>query len=229
MAYKKVTHVLFDMDGLLLDSEVLYTKAFNNILSRYGHGFAWDYKVTLLGMQGHEVAEKVIKDFDLPLTKEQFMAESQKMYEELFPNVTMLPGAKRLVEHLHDHNIPIALATSSNKDSAELKMTKHHDVFNLFLHKTMGSSDPEVVKGKPSPDIFLVCASRFTVPPNPEDCLVFEDAPNGVAAALAAGMQVVLVPDPQLDKELTKGATLVLSSLEDFKPELFGLPPFPHE
>lgn len=132
---------------------------------------------------------------------------------------------------------------------ADIKITNHRELFELFHHKVMGSSDPEVINGKPAPDIFLVAAGRFPDNPDPAkvsptcrtrkesdflndfpnincQCLVFEDAPNGVQAATQAGMQCVMVPDPQISPELRTGATLVLNSLLQFKPEHFGLPPF---
>ena len=67
---------------------------------------------------------------------------------------------------------------------------------------------------------------RFPTPPEPSQCLVFEDAPNGVEAGLAAGMQVVMVPDHKVTKEFRLSATQVLATLEHFQPEDFGLPPF---
>ncbi|XP_075984615.1 pseudouridine-5'-phosphatase-like [Anticarsia gemmatalis] len=226
MEFQKVTHVLFDLDGLLLDSEVLYTEAFTTVCAKYGKEFTWELKASLLGFQGHECAEKIIRALDLPLTKEQFMQECGQLYEVLFPNVQLMPGARRLVEHLHKKGVPIAMATSSAKESVDKKMQNHKDILGLFHHLTMGSTDPEVTKGKPDPAIFLVCASRFPDKPKPEDCLVFEDAVNGIKAANAANMQVVAVPDPRIDAKELQTATLVLKSLEDFKPELFGLPAF---
>jgi pseudouridine 5'-phosphatase len=74
-----------------------------------------------------------------------------------------------LVKHLHANGVPIALATSSSQESVDLKMQNHMELLGLFHHLTMGSSDPEVTKGKPDPAIFLVCASRFSNKPNPED------------------------------------------------------------
>ncbi|CAG4966020.1 unnamed protein product [Parnassius apollo] len=226
MMYKKVTHVIFDLDGLLIDSEKLYTEAFTNVCAMYGKEFTWELKKNILGFQGHECAEKIIKALNIPTSVEKFMDECRKEYEVVFRNVQLMPGAQKLVEHLHNKGVPLALATSSGQDSVDLKMQNHKDFLKNFHHLTMGTSDPEVTKGKPDPAIFLVCASKFPDKPSPEDCLVFEDAANGVKAACAANMQVVVVPDPRIEPEELKNATLQLKSLEDFQPALFGLPPY---
>ncbi|KAM3961240.1 pseudouridine-5'-phosphatase-like [Aphomia sociella] len=227
MEFKPVTHVLFDMDGLILNTEDLYTVVFQNIVSQYGKDYTFELKSKLMGTQSHETAEIVVKSLDLPLTPEEFISQTKKQFELLFPDCKLMPGAKRLIEHFHKNNVPMGLATSSSLESFELKVNKNHkELFSLFPYKTMGSSDPEVKRGKPHPDIFFVAASKFPDKPKPEQCLVFEDAVNGAKAARAAGMQVVLVPDPRVDKSLTTEATLVLKSLEEFKPEVFGLPQF---
>lgn len=78
-----------------------------------------------------------------------------------------LAGAEKLVRHLHRHKIPICLATSCGAAHAKIKMSNHMDVFSLFDHKVMGSTDPEVTHGKPAPDIFLIAAQRFPDTPEP--------------------------------------------------------------
>ena len=75
----------------------------------------------------------------------------------------MLPGVERLLLHLVKNKIPIALATSSTKEYTDLKTTNHRKIFENFGHIVTGSSDPDVKRGKPHPDIFLVCASRFRI------------------------------------------------------------------
>ena len=226
MSYKKVTHVIFDMDGLLLDSEKVYEALIGSIARKYGKVYTEEVKMKLLGTPEPITAKLAVQEMELPITVEQFLEEYTEATRIHLRNPDLFPGAEKLIRHLHKHNIPIAVATSSSRDSIAIKTGNYQELFGLFHHIVSGSSDPEVKRGKPHPDVYLVCASKFPDQPNPEQCLVFEDAPNGVIGALRAGMQVVMVPASSVSEELRKPATLVLNFLTEFKPELFGLPPF---
>ncbi|XP_017063331.1 probable pseudouridine-5'-phosphatase isoform X1 [Drosophila eugracilis] len=223
---RKVTHCIFDMDGLLLDTERLYTVATEMILEPYGKPYPFEVKEQAMGLQTEPLAKFMVEYYDLPISWEEYARQQRANTEILMRNAQLMPGAERLLRHLHANKVPFCLATSSGADMVELKTNEHRELFSLFNHKVCGSTDKEVANGKPAPDIFLVAASRFSVAPKASDCLVFEDSPNGVTAGNSAGMQVVMVPDPRLSQEKTSHATQVLGSLADFKPEQFGLPPF---
>lgn len=226
--YTKVTHCLFDMDGLLLNTEQLYTKLIQQTIAEFGSTglYTGDIKVTMMGMQSLELSKRIVELFQLNVTPDEYHKKHKELAEQLMPSAELMPGVERLLRHLHKHKVPIALATSSSKDLYDMKTIKHTEIFDLFDHKVYGSSDPEVVRGKPSPDIFIIAARRFSDQPDPKQCLVFEDAPNGVRAAKAANCQCVMVPEDYVPADMREEATLVIDSLEDFRPELFGLPPF---
>lgn len=140
-----------------------------------------------------------------------------------------MPGAERLIKHFRAKQIPMAIATGAAQSGFERKTGHLGDILRKpFSHHVYAGSDPQVKRGKPHPDVFQEAAKRFKNPPkDAKNVLVFEDAVNGVKAALAAGMQVILVPDKRLDlSQIPVKPTQILESLEHFRPELFQLPPF---
>ncbi|GBF89701.1 hypothetical protein Rsub_02871 [Raphidocelis subcapitata] len=229
MGYPKVTHCIFDMDGLLLDTEAIYTVAQKEILAKFGKEFTWALKAKMMGKKALDAARVLVAETGLEgvLDPEDFIRQREEILDRLFPDAPMMPGAERLIRHLHASGVPIAVATSSHARHFDIKTRKHRDVFGLFDHIVTGD---QVTHGKPAPDIFLVAAGGFGPgrgPASAAHCLVFEDAPVGVEAAVAAGMPAVFVPDPNLDADGVAGAAAVLPSLEAFDPAEWGLPPYP--
>lgn len=219
----RVTHVIFDMDGVLLDTEPHYTAASAEVCLRYGREFTFAHKSRMLGRRALAAADWLVAELGLPMTGEAFLLEREPILDALFAAAVPMPGAVELTTHLAGHGIPHAVASSSSHRNFAIKTRGHAGWFARFEAVVLGD-DPEVHDGKPAPDIFLVAARRLAAPP--EACLVIEDSPAGVVAAHAAGMRVVCVPDPNIEAALFPPADQVLPSLLAFRPEHWGLPPF---
>ena len=218
-----ISCLIYDMDGLLLDTEGIYTEVTQQIVGEYGKVFDWSVKEKIIGRRSIQAAEIIVESLDLPISPQDYLDSRKDVLLEKFKDTAALPGAKEMTTHFFKLGVPQALATSSSSPMFEAKFEKHKKWFSQFAQIVRGD-DPELKEGKPAPDIFLLAANRVGV--DPAECLVFEDAPTGTEAALAAGMSVVVVPDPNMDHCHYKNASQIISSLKDFDPEYWGLPKF---
>jgi pseudouridine-5'-monophosphatase len=211
-----VTHVIFDMDGVLLDTERLYTQATQQIVGRYGKVYDWSIKGNMIGRLAIDSARYLVETLALPITAEDYLAEREILFETLMPTAEPMPGAQALTEALAARGIPMAVASSSSRAMFQLKTMRHRRWFESFATIVLGD-DPRIRRGKPAPDLFLVAAGDLGAAP--ASCVVIEDAPAGVDAARAAGMQVVALPDPGMDPFRFGGADLVVKNLADIDVE----------
>ncbi|KAK9468104.1 HAD-like domain-containing protein [Lipomyces arxii] len=233
---------LFDMDGLLIDSERIYTEVTNELLAEHNKpSLPWSIKADLQGRPGTEASARFLKWSELPYTPEEFYAKTTDRQTTRWKYTRPMPGAEKLLRHLVDQQVPIALATSSHRGNYLLKTAHLTEVFSLFddKHKVLGD-DPRIPKGrgKPQPDIWQIALQCLNdtlslsgvEPVKPEECLVFEDGIPGVIGAKRAGCQVVWVPDPNILNEfsVTKDEIVgewgeIILSLEDLDLAKYGL------
>jgi pseudouridine-5'-monophosphatase len=199
------------MDGILLDTEPLYTLATQAITSKYGKNYDFSLKRRIMGGSAKEGARLVVSELHLPLSPEEYLSQRRKHLEELFKVTTPIDGAVNLVEFFASHGVPMAVATSSERSLFELK-SRPHPWFKLFS-KVICGDDPRIHAPKPAPDIFQLAAQELGV--SATECLVFEDSPAGVRAAQAAGALVVARRDPALTEEELALAHVIVTNYQE--------------
>ena len=181
--------LIFDMDGLLVDSEGLAAEAVRAFLARHGHEPRPDLGELMLGRRVPEGVALLAEAYALPGE----LAELTRVFDELRlaairGRLKPLPGAAALITFARHAGLRLALASSGLRSHVDLSLAET-GLAGLFDAEATGD---DVERGKPEPDIFLLAAARLSVAP--DACVVLEDAPAGIAAAAAAGMRSLRVP-----------------------------------
>lgn len=204
--------ILFDFDGLLADSEPLAKAAWQRFLARYDRVLEQDLIDRMFGLRLLEGAVIVRQEMNLALSVEQVMAERDEEFLASLPgNLMPMPEAVATVVAMRERGLRVGLATSGHQRYIQIAL---HELGLAQAFDAIVTGDT-VTQGKPAPDIFLRAAELLGV--TPAACVVVEDAPHGIAAAKAAGMFAVAVPN-ELTQDLDfSAADMICSSLGEFR------------
>jgi HAD superfamily hydrolase (TIGR01509 family) len=213
-----VEAVIFDMDGLLLDTESLYRVAMVTAASGMGYDFPDEFCQSMVGTAEAELHAILHQRFgvDFPIGRLFTDCESE-MWRLLEAALPVKPGAAELIAELATRKLPMAVATSTVRRIAE----QHLKRAGFFDHFGAVCTREDVTRGKPHPDLFLKAANDLGVPA--KRCLVLEDSYHGIRAAHAAGAMAIMVPDmlPATD-ELRALCVAVVRDLNDVRAMLQG-------
>jgi HAD superfamily hydrolase (TIGR01509 family) len=202
--------VVFDNDGLLLDTEEAWTRAEQALFAKLGREFTTEHKRTLLGSSRSMAAVKLETMLELPGDGEALMDELHELVmEEALKGVLPRPGALELLSRLGESGIPLAVASNSERAFLERTLSSVGLIPDGPFRTTVSAGDIE--RPKPAPDIYLEACRRLGAEPSASVAL--EDSPIGVAAAAAAGMFVIAVP--YLPGTPMPGSDLIADSLAD--------------
>ena len=204
--------VIFDLDGVLADSEPWWNEIDAKLLAEYCVTYRGEYHRNVLGVSYRLAVEFYKNAFHLSAPVEELMRRRGEIATEFFANrVGLFPSAKTTLEELRQMKLRLAVGTSSVSASARpfLERTGIRSSFDVIV------TGDEVERGKPHPDIYLCAAEKLGIPVGA--CFAIEDALSGVAAAKAANMRVAAVPDTRFvdAREYEKEADYVLGSLSE--------------
>ncbi len=212
--------VVFDLDGLMFNTEELYVEVGTELLGRRGHPFTLELEDQMMGRPSRVALQIMIETHRLSATVEELLAET----DEIFPGIldkrlAPMPGLVDLLAALERLGIPKGIATSSRRTFVQRVLDKFE--YEPRFAPILTSED--ITEGKPHPEIYLTAAARLGIAP--AEMLVLEDSQNGCRSAVAAGAIAIAVPGPHSRRHDFTGATLVAESLTDRRIyELLGVP-----
>jgi HAD superfamily hydrolase (TIGR01509 family) len=215
VAPAEIAAVIFDLDGVLLDSESAWVEVKKEFTEESGGHWEERARVEMLGMSSTEWSRYMHDELGVPVPPEKISTEvADRLAQQYREHLPLLPGAVEAVRSLV-RQWPLGLATSSNRNVIDLVLEESGlaDAFAATV------SSEEVDRGKPAPDVYLEAAKLLQV--EPTKCVAIEDSTNGIRSAHAAGTTVIAVPNEDFPPEpdAVALAALVLDSLEKLSPQ----------
>jgi mannitol-1-/sugar-/sorbitol-6-/2-deoxyglucose-6-phosphatase len=210
--------VIFDMDGLLINSEPLWKRAALDIFKPLGVPLTYEMTDQTTGLRLDDIVEhwRSRYPWDSPSSQEVEDRVVKRLMQLVDESGSPMAGAESLIAMISGTGLPMAIASSSSTIIIQAVVRK----LGIEDHMTEIHSAEEETHGKPHPGVYITAAKKLGVAP--ADCLTFEDSVNGVLAAKAARMKCVAVPDPRMrDDRRFAIADVVIDSLSDFSPDMF--------
>lgn len=206
----KYTAAIFDMDGLLIDSERPALAAFQATCNHFGMGDNFALYARILGTNQTTTRQILSKSLAAHIDQEEFLGVFENRYHDSIKDgVPLMKGVINLLDFLDSSRIPVAVATSTDTDRAVAKLEKT-GILHRFVTLTGGD---QVTRGKPAPDIYLKAAKSLNI--DSPQCIALEDSPNGIKSAVSAGMHAIQIPQlVQPDEELLSLGHQVFKDLD---------------
>ena len=217
---ENIKAAVFDMDGLLLDTERICCAVLTHVFNDYGHDLSKSEYAALVGLNSREVRLRIKQKLGTGVDLEKFVGIWKSRYfqitvEEPAPTKN---GVVDLLGHFRKIKLPMAVATSTDQLTAEKKLNKS----GLRKYFSIVIGGDQIVRSKPEPDIYLKAAECLNL--DPQLCLAFEDSVYGVTAALSAGMKTIHIPDMvKVPEDVLQECAGVYKSCEEFLQLNFGV------
>jgi len=209
---KKIKGIVFDLDGLLLDTEYYQWQGWVPFLRNHGIELTKEKYLNYAGKRGDIIEDEMVKDFNLNIKKGELINAKEEYLKERLKNekISLMPYAREIVEFFYyNPNYDISVCAGAPREETLIKL-KNCDFLKYF--KTIVCGD-EIKRGKPNPDMYLRVAEVMGL--KPEECLAFEDTQYGTMSAKSAGMMCFSVPNEYCTKQEYSMSDKVLNSLND--------------
>ena len=206
-----ITTIIFDMDGVIIDSEPIHQQLEFEMYKELGLNISQEEHKDYVGTSSMDMWEKIGKRHQIDLRPEELLLYGRTKYWAALEDgrVPLVPGVKELINFFHNNKYRVHVASSATRPTVD-RVLAHFDLEHFFKFRIGGN---EVERSKPSPEIFLKSAKQSAS--NPAHCLVIEDSANGIKAAKAAGMTCIGYRNSGTGDQNLKEADLVVTKLNE--------------